>query len=953
MDDMQLGKAVSAAVAMMEALGGPAPMGKYLAAAAEAAGGGPSSADLWSHVAEAPLDDRTAQVLHRALSAWDHEPSPQWANGTQPNSEARRTLVYELLEVPKRSQPVLDKRMPPYLPAVGMLKIAKSAEEWYTEEREQQPAFYWPAYLSYLEKVAGWHPDNLAALRRSTKAVVESLSDPTRDDAYQSKGLVMGFVQSGKTANFTGVIARAADAGYRLVIVLAGTLNILRAQTQRRLDKELVGKNAIVDAWSTDRLHEYSSDAEWTSFVEHDEGQPSFYRWERLTTSEDDYHPLGAHIAALQYHRAGDPASPLFTPANLHRQPARLLVVKKQVSVLRNLVRDLHRLGPLCSEIPALIIDDESDQASLNTHKPTKDEQRRRTAINARIVDLLQVLPRAQYVGYTATPFANVFVDMDAEEDLFPRDFILSLATSRGYMGPSDFHDLDPSPGAPSNKRARVRDITTDDDAADEHLPKALDAFVLSGALKLFRAERGEMVSTKHHTMLVHTSARKADHEEIAALVSHLYAHAGYVTGAARPRLERLFVEDFRRYAAERPSGSMPETLDEIWDCVGEAIARIDRSGGPVRVVNGDNEEDTPDFDGESVWKILVGGTKLSRGYTVEGLTVSYYRRRTAAKDTLTQMGRWFGYRNGYEDLVRLFVGRAEASASRSYDLYEAFEAACIDELEFRRTLRRYEKLEDGSRLTPRQVPPLVTNSLPWLTPTSKNKMWNAVIASRNFGASWVERVLAPAKESDIAHNRRKTADLIRTARIDERSLHVGEGAPFSAFVGSVSPDAFASYLAGFRWSVPNLLELELGFIARPRSENRIGRWLLLLPQLSKEGRMGSWEDVRPPLHVVERSRIGEEGGDRRFKAFSDPVHREVAEFLAGGGSRSAAASDDVLSLLRPDTAVALVYPVRESASAPISIGLALRFPPNELGFDISFTNRGKGDAEAVVVPVN
>jgi hypothetical protein len=231
--------------------------------------------------------------------------------------------------------------------------------------------------------------------------------------------------------------------------------------------------------------------------------------------------------------------------------------------------------------------------------------------------------------------------------------------------------------------------------------------------------------------------------------------------------------------------------------------------------------------------------------------------------------------------------------------------------------------------------------------------MWNAVIASRNFGASWVERVLAPAKESDIDHNRQKAAELIKEARIQERSLRLGESASFDAFVGNASRDAFAGYLADFRWSVPNLLDLELNFIRRPRSDNRIGQWLLLLPQLDKEGGMGVWNDVRPPLHVVKRSRIGEEGGDRRFKAFSDPVHRQIAEFLAGGGSRSADASDDLLGLLRPDTAVALVYPVRESASAPISIGLALRFPPNNLGFDIAFTNSGKGDAEAVVVPAN
>src|SRR5690606_30572560 len=138
--------------------------------------------------------------------------------------------------------------------------------------------------------------------------------------------------------------------------------------------------------------------------------------------------------------------------------------------------------------------------------------------------------------------------------------------------------------------------------------------------------------------------------------------------------------------------------------------SRMEESGGAVRILNNENKDQTPDFDRSQVWKILVGGTKLSRGYTVEGLTVSYYRRRAQTADTLMQMGRWFGFRLGYRDLVRLFIGTDEwidKAGRKRIDLYEAFGAVCRDEEFFREELKRYASMEDP-RMTPLQIPPLV-----------------------------------------------------------------------------------------------------------------------------------------------------------------------------------------------------------------------------------------------------
>src|SRR5205085_2896009 len=157
-----------------------------------------------------------------------------------------------------------------------------------------------------------------------------------------------------------------------------------------------------------------------------------------------------------------------------------------------------------------------------------------------------------------------------------------------------------------------------------------------------------------------------------------------------------------------------PSSLDDLMPSVTECWRRVNEGSTPALIVNGEKrfEEETPDFDSEGVWKIIVGGTKLSRGYTVEGLTVSYYRRPTRAADTLMQMGRWFGFRQNYIDLMRLFVGRAEG-LKKPLDLYSAFEAICRDELEFRNELRQYALPTDGNDpITPMQVPPLVTQHL-------------------------------------------------------------------------------------------------------------------------------------------------------------------------------------------------------------------------------------------------
>lgn len=214
---------------------------------------------LIEHACSKNANDQLKLSLHGAFNYWDHASGLAWTNGTTPNTKERRRRVYDCLKLSPKQAHDLDSAIPLYV-AEHPTVIAESHKLWYNHERAVR-GFYWPAYRKYLAEKSKWNEDALLSLDESTRAVIERLSDPSQAEAYQSKGLVVGYVQSGKTANFTGVVARAADAGYRLIIILTGTTEILRRQTQRRLDKEMIGRQFLEN--------DYKNDRELNSFVIH------------------------------------------------------------------------------------------------------------------------------------------------------------------------------------------------------------------------------------------------------------------------------------------------------------------------------------------------------------------------------------------------------------------------------------------------------------------------------------------------------------------------------------------------------------------------------------------------------------------------------------------------------------------------------------------------------------
>lgn len=866
--------------------------------------------DLGAFIDGASENDPALIQLRLTLAAWDSADKPGFdPNGTDPRSQARREHLYELMGIGSPLRESLNRRCPVF--EVPTTVISRTFEPWYHRSRAERSSMYWNHYEAYLRDTKGWPAESIMSLDETTTDVVERLSDPTRSSARKAKGLVVGYVQSGKTANFTGVMAKAIDAGYRLVIVLTGTIEPLRAQTQRRIDMELIGRENILDGLDPNdpqvaRELDYQEDEDWIRdrFIRHgaELDQPNVVHIRRVTTHHSDYKRLPQGLTRLRFHRY-DKSKPLNDPDNLFRLDAYVAIVKKNRAPLSKLIQDLTPIRNQLGELPALIIDDESDQASVDTTNPKKyagqsSDERKRTAINKLISDLLHLCPRAQYVGYTATPFANVFIDPDDERNLFPSDFLLSLHRPPGYMGVQEFHDVgkrwddEEKTLINSNELAHVRSLRgagdLDPRRREEELQEALDAWVLSGAIKKYR----QAVSRRryrHHTMLVHESVKQLTHSETATDIRRIWNSSQFVSAGGLARLETLWGKDFDPVMRARADNdAVPPDFAALRRYIAEAYAAMTVDGDPVLIVNSDkqvaDQQRKLDFDKDEVWRILVGGTQLSRGFTVEGLTISYFRRKTLQADTLMQAGRWFGFRSGFEDLVRLYIRRDD-----TVDLYDAFEALLLDEEAFRDELRQYEGFDDDGMpiIEPRQIPPLVSQHLPWLRPTARNKMWNAVIESKATALQFQDFYGLPP-HGDIAalESNLNTVGLPLldcTSESANLSYQLADGAAGNIEVRCGLLDAVEarSLFTKMQWhpEYQKRVDPVMKFITNAVNDGRLKDWLVVWPQASKGAEIITLAGLNPrPAPVITRrrrqGRIDFIGSDAKHRAAALPAAR-------------------------------------------------------------------------------
>jgi hypothetical protein len=544
---------------------------------------------------------------------------------------------------------------------------------------------FWDHYRTYLTTMKGWPSSVVNSIDSLSSEILSRIEDPNREGGWDRRGMVMGSVQSGKTSNYTALITKAADAGYRLFIVLAGVHNSLRSQTQSRLNDEFLG-------YDLDKVQKLTGSEKKigvrTLFKDHQ----IVYT---LTSSDErgDFNRVIASQSGIPLSRDGPPI---------------ILVIKKNVSILRNLINWVPSIVGVrdsdgqwhIPDIPAIVIDDECDYASINTRWPERDEdgsinrEWNPTTTNKLIRRLTKMFDKSVYIGYTATPYANIFIHKDDEthavfgEDLFPRSFIISLPSPSNYLGPEKVFGLEPDPERDIEEVEPLPLIRVVDDhqhaIPDRHkkdfilssLPEsmryAIKCFILSCAARSIRRE-----GTPHNSMLIHVTRFTAIQGLLYEMVeSELRDLMGRImSGENLDDFRNIWENDYLPATRDMASHDPPfhDAIEHTWDRIKKRLVRTTRQVN-VKEINGTSRDyldyrevemqasiriksgDEVPWEERGLSVIVIGGDKLSRGLTLEGLTVSYYLRASRMYDTLMQMGRWFGYRDGYSDLCRIFT---------------------------------------------------------------------------------------------------------------------------------------------------------------------------------------------------------------------------------------------------------------------------------------------------------
>lgn len=586
---------------------------------------------------------------------------------------------------------------------------------WVKDSKKDIQWRFWNRYVNYLQKKIA--PDSINKLDNLTDDILDRIENPSNPGVWDKRGMVVGQVQSGKTSNYTGLINKAADAGYKLIIVLAGMHDLLRSQTQIRIDEGFIGKT------TKGGLRNFRNNNLIGVGLYNKDLIPHSLTSCEIEEVKGDFNKAVANSIRVSI-RSSDPI---------------VAVVKKNSSILKNLITWFSDFGDkmndgkvIIKNVPILVIDDEADNASINVSK------QKVSAINGCIRALLSLFEQSAYVGYTATPFANIFIPLLEEntvkglnlkikdyeftvgQDLFPKDFIINIPAPSNYIGPAKVFGLppltstdaseDPLPlirpvsdyerFSASNVQEQIQNIVAEvddtfsssksfipdkhkkNDPLPEELPEslkyAIKCFILSTAARRVRKQ-----IDVHNSMLIHISRFNVWQDQIASLtdaeLKFYQRQIDMKSGNLMKELEKIWEKEFVPVTAQILSDSQyitpdlhsyndPEITPISWSEVKEeiypAISKME-----VRAVHGDKKVEQLKhknisplnyFENEEkgvyLSVIAVGGDKLSRGLTLEGLTISYYLRAAKMYDTLMQMGRWFGYRPGYVDLCRIFT---------------------------------------------------------------------------------------------------------------------------------------------------------------------------------------------------------------------------------------------------------------------------------------------------------
>ncbi len=605
---------------------------------------------------------------------------------------------------------------------IGSMLHAPEHEPWLDDARVDIDPYYWNRYKRLLAEKR-FSGQVIATLDNVTNRILDSLENPARDGPWDQRGMVVGHVQSGKTANYTGLVCKAADAGYKLIVVIAGIHNNLRNQTQLRIDEGFVGRDSA-------RLLSKKTERLLVGVGRFDQTR----RPVTFTNSLKDFSKVMATGVGIPLQNLNEPA---------------VFVIKKNSSTLKNLLEWLREhsasRGRKTVDDTMLLIDDEADNASINI-KHGKGEVSR---INSQIRDLLQMFERSCYVGYTATPFANIFIDPDSDDDmlggdLFPRNFIVSLDPPTNYFGANRVflngvdtivrHIDDNEDRLPLKHR-----IGTEIVALPASLIDAVRTFVVARSIRLARGQGGQ-----HCSMLVNasrfTDVQRQLRNEVHNRLESIQASAR-VNGALAP--ERA-LKDPEIAALHSVWQTEYSGAGFDWPAIQK---ELHAAAAPIRVVEVNSRSsgtlNYADHEKTGLNIIAVGGFSLSRGLTLEGLMVSYFLRNSMMYDTLMQMGRWFGFRPCYEDLCRIWMPEET----------EGWYAHIAESIEMLRDeLRRME----AAGATPEEFGLKVRSHPDTLIVTARNKMGSGerVVVNIGLGNNFVETAILKRDQASLDANR-------------------------------------------------------------------------------------------------------------------------------------------------------------------------------------------------------
>lgn len=698
---------------------------------------------------------------------------------------------------------------------------------WLRARKAEIDPFYWSRYQTDLLK-QGWGPKVVNSLDKVTDEILDLMGDPSGRTGWPRRGLVMGDVQSGKTSNYTGLICKAADAGYKLVILLTGTLESLRRQTQERLDAGFVGLDSS-GVVNNRKRHRKEIGVGLIN---------------------------GARSAGVFTSTVGDfkatTVNQLGFRLNDYREPV-LLVVKKNKRILENLADWLVNYNASAGgsiDIPLLLIDDEADNASINTNP------KKATAINSGIRGLLKVFPRSSYVGFTATPFANVFINPETTndvegDDLFPRDFIYTLDAPTNYVGASRIF----GEASDLNCLELIED-------AEEYFPRgqASDSFVegipqsLKDAVTCFFLVNTLMDirigMPKHRSMLVNVSHFTLIQNQVRDILDH---EVRLMQGDIRNYASLPFDEAMHNLSIKSLHNAFQRNFSDLEVTWEEVQAQLIASTMPIQTTavnqkSGPASLDYTAYKEHGLRVIAVGGNSLARGLTLEGLCISYFYRTTQMYDALLQMGRWFGYRVGYEDLCKIWM------SEETVDWYAHISEA-TDEL--RNEVRRMQ----NSRLKPIDFGLRVRSHPESLLITARNKMRDSdeIVQIISITEESLESPRLLKDPAIVASNYKESLNFVRSvtscteAELDNGTFPVWRSVPKHLVVKFLK--AFVNHPLSVKLQTASLAD----FIEKS-TDDKLQRWDVALPT-------GSGDSIKLAEGIEVKRRIRRISVDDNIKA--------------------------------------------------------------------------------------